>query len=72
MRDVELLECVQRRATTVLQGMEHLPCKKKLRAGAGQPGEEKAPGDLRMAFWYPKRGYKKERTDSLAGSIVTG
>ena len=30
-RDVDLLECVQRRATKMIQGMEHLPCEDRLR-----------------------------------------
>ena len=43
-RDVDLLECVQRRATKMIQGMEQLPYRDRLRAGAVQPGEEKALG----------------------------
>jgi len=31
VRDMELLECVQRRATKMLQGMEHFPCENRLR-----------------------------------------
>jgi len=30
-RDVDLLECVQRRATKMIQGMKHVPCKVRLR-----------------------------------------
>ena len=30
-RDVDLLESVQRRATKMIQGMKHLPCKVRLR-----------------------------------------
>ena len=41
-RDVDLLEHVQRRTTKMIQGREHLPCEHRLRAGAVQPGEEKA------------------------------
>ena len=41
--------------------LEHLPNEDRLRAGAVQPGEEKALGDLRAAFQYLKRGCKKER-----------
>ena len=43
-RDVDLLECVQRRATKMIQGMEHHTYKDRLRIGAVQPGEEKALG----------------------------
>ena len=31
MKDMELLECIQRRATKMIQGMEHLPYEDKLR-----------------------------------------
>ena len=30
-RDMELLECIQRKATKMIQGMEHLSCKDRLR-----------------------------------------
>ena len=42
-RDMELLECIQRKATKMTQRMEHLS-KDRLRAGAVQPGGEKALG----------------------------
>ena len=41
-RDVDLLERIQRRTTETFYGMEHLSYKNRLRAGAVQPGEEKA------------------------------
>ena len=41
-RDVDLLECIQRRATKMIQGTERLSCEGRLRAGGVQPGEEKA------------------------------
>ena len=40
-RDMELLECVQRRIIKMVPGMGHLSCKDRLRE-VGQPGEEKA------------------------------
>ena len=68
-RDVDLLECVQRGATELMeQGMEHLPCEDRLRAGAVQPGEEKTlekpDRDLSMS-----KG-KRKGTDSLAEFFV--
>ena len=59
-RDVDLLEHILRRATEMTQGMEHLFYKDRLRAGAVQPGEEKALGRPRVAFQYLKGNYKKE------------
>jgi len=49
-RDMDMLERVQRRTTTKIQGMEHLPYKDRLRAGAVQPGEEKALGRPDRSF----------------------
>ena len=40
-RDMDLLECTQRRATKMVQGVGHLSYEDRLRAGAVQPGEEK-------------------------------
>ena len=42
MRDMDLLECVQRRDTKMNQGLEHLFYKDRLKAGAVQHQEEKA------------------------------
>jgi len=39
---MDLLEFLQRRGTKMIQGMEHLPCKNRLRSGDVQHGEEKA------------------------------
>ena len=41
---MDLMERVQRRATKMIQGMEHLSYEDRLRARAVQPGEEKALG----------------------------
>ena len=38
-RDMDLLEHIQRRATNMIQGMEHLSYEDRLRAGAVQLGE---------------------------------
>ena len=65
-RGMDLLECVQRRATKIIQGMEHpfyemglLLEKKRLQ------------GDLMVVFQYLKGRYSKEGTDSLTGSVMT-
>ena len=59
-KDMGLLELTQRRATKMIQEMDHFPYKDRLRAGAVQPGEEKALGRPRVAFQYLKGNYKKE------------
>ena len=37
--DMDLLKCVQKRVTKMIQKMEHLSYEDRLRAGAVQPGE---------------------------------
>jgi len=43
---MDLLECIQKRITKMIQGMECLPYEEAERAGIVQPGEEKALGRL--------------------------
>ena len=51
----DLLECVQRRATKMTQGMEHLPYKDRFSLE-----KRRLQGDLVVAFLYLKGSYKKE------------
>ena len=58
-----LLGFVQRRATKVIQGMEHLPCKDMLRMLELFSLEKRnLGGDLIVAFQYLKGSCKKGQT----------
>ena len=67
---MDLLECIQRRTTKIIQGMEHLPCENRLR-DLGLFILEKRRF-LTAAFQCLKRAVRQTGTDSLAESIVTG
>ena len=62
-KDMELLEQVQWRAMKMIRGLEHFHY--WLRAGAVQPGKEKAPGSLTAAFQYLKGPMGKLGRDFL-------
>jgi len=71
-RDIDLLECIQKRATEMTEGTEYLSYEDRLKELVLFSLEERrVQGDLRVALQYLKEGYKKG-TDSLAGSAVTG
>ncbi|GAB0180179.1 mitochondrial enolase superfamily member 1 [Grus japonensis] len=72
-RDMELLERVQRRATKLIRGLEHLSYEDRLRElGLFSLEKRRFQGDLIAAFQYLKGPTGKLERDCLQGHRVIG
>ena len=72
-KDAELLEHVQRRATKMIRGLEHLSYEERLRElDLFNLEKRQFQGDLIVAFQYLKGAYKQEGEWLFTGRIVIG
>jgi len=67
-RDMDLLECIQRRATKMIHRMKHLSYEERLRElRLFRLEKRRLQGDLRAVCQYPKGSYSKEEYRLLSG-----
>jgi len=70
---VDLLEHIQRSATKVIPGWEHLSYKDRLRElGLFSLEKRRLLRDLIAPLKFLREGLRRKRTDTLVGSVVTG